>query len=58
MLKFGLLTITSCSFWNIFFLPGGAWSKRLCRPYAYDMKLNMIKFVDYNKLDYIYYEIL
>ena len=29
------------------------WFLSLCRPYAYDMKLNMIKFVDY-----IYYEIL
>ena len=29
------------------------WFLSLCRPYAYDRKLNMIKFVDYNKLDYI-----
>ena len=37
MLKLGFLTITGCSFWNIFFSSqGGPWSKRLCRPYAYD----------------------
>ena len=36
MLKLGFLTITGCSFWNIFFpSQGGPWSKRLCRPYAY-----------------------
>ena len=36
MLKLGFLTITGCSFWNIFFLPGGAlvqkavWAICLC----------------------------
>ena len=36
MLKLGSITITGCSFWNVFFPPrGGIWSKRLCRTYAY-----------------------